>query len=65
MLTDVGGINVEAGFSAEGRHQMVQLGLLNLDFAQNKLTTFARNSAVYDLVEPVLQIHSDGTVRRI
>ena len=35
LLTDVGGMNVEAGFSAEGAHQKVQLGLLSLDFAQS------------------------------
>lgn len=65
LLTDVGGINVEAGFSAEGAHQMVQLGLLPLGFAQNKLTALERNSNVYDLVGPVLEVKSDGTVRRI
>lgn len=65
LLTDIGGISVEAGFSAEGNHQKVLLGLLDLDFAQSKLSAFARNSAVYDLVEPVLEIRSDGSVRRV
>jgi hypothetical protein len=65
LLTDIGGISVDAGFSAEGGHQKVQLGLLDLDFVQNKLSAFARNSAVYDLVEPVLEIRSDGSVHRV
>jgi hypothetical protein len=65
LLTDVGGVNVEAGFSAEGAHQKVQLGLLPLDFAQNRLNALERNSTVYDLVGPVLEVHSDGTVHRI
>ncbi len=65
LLTDVGGMNVEAGFSAEGAHQKVQLGLLPLDLAQDRLNAFIRNSTLYDLVGPVLEIRSDGTVRRI
>lgn len=65
LLTDVGGMNVEAGFSAEGAHQKVQLGLLSLDLAQNRLNALVRTSAVYDLVGPVLEVKSDGTVRRI
>ena len=64
LLTDVGGINVEAGFSAEGAHQNVQLGLLPLDFVEAKLEAFERVSTVYDLVEPVLEIVADGTVNR-
>jgi hypothetical protein len=65
LLTDVGGINVEAGFSAEGAHQKVQLGLLPLDLAQNRMNALVRNSTVYDLVGPVLEIRSDGSVLRV
>jgi hypothetical protein len=65
LLTDIGGINVEAGFSAEGAHQKVQLGLLPPDLAQNRLNALVRTSAVYDLVGPVLQVSSDGTVHRV
>jgi len=65
LLTDVGGINVEAGFSAEGAHQNVQLGLLATDFSQEKLNALDRASSVYSLVEPVLEISSDGMARRI
>ena len=65
LLTDVGGISVEAGFSADGAHQNVQLGLLATDFCQEKLNAFARASSVYSLVEPVLEISSDGMVRRV
>ena len=64
LLTDVGGINVEAGFSAEGDHQNVQLALLASNFAQAKLREIERGSTVYELVEPVLEIAADGTVRR-
>jgi hypothetical protein len=64
LLTDVGGMNVEAGFSAEGAHQKVQLGLLPLDLAQSRLSVLDRNSTVYDLIGPVLEIFSDGSVHR-
>jgi transposase len=53
------------GFSAEGAHQRVQIGLLDLDFSKTKLSTFARDAGIFDLVEPVLEIHADGSVRRV
>ena len=64
LLTDRGGMNVEAGFSAEGSHQKVLLALLESSICQEKVAAFARNSTQYDLVEPVLEIFSNGTVRR-
>jgi len=65
LLTDRGGINVEAGFSADGAHQRVRMGLIDLTLCQAKLAALARGSTVYDLVEPVLEVFSDGSVRRI
>ncbi|MGX9941911.1 hypothetical protein ACTG4Q_05455 [Bradyrhizobium denitrificans] len=62
LLTDIGGISVEAGFSAEGAHQKVQLGLLTPDLVKSKLDALVRTSAVYELVQPVLEIRSDGSV---
>jgi hypothetical protein len=65
LLTDRGGINVEAGFSADGSHQKVLLALLGGPICQQKLAAFARHSTEYELIEPVLEIFSDGTVRRV
>lgn len=65
LLTDRGGMNVEAGFSAEGAHQRVRLSLLDLTLCQQRMACFGRGSTQYDLVEPVLTISSDGIVRRI
>lgn len=65
LLTDIGGVSVEAGFSAEGAHQSVQIGLLASDFTQRQLVVFARASTVYDLAQPVLEISADGTANRI
>jgi hypothetical protein len=65
LLTDRGGMNVEAGFSAEGSHQKVRLSLLDLALCQQEMAHFARGSTRYELVEPVFEISSDGRVRRI
>jgi hypothetical protein len=65
LLTDIGGMSVEAGFSAEGAHQRVQLGLLTSDLVQSKMNALARTSTDYDLVGPVLEIHADGSVQRV
>lgn len=64
LLTDIGGINIEAGFSAEGAHQMVQFGLLTFDIAASRLRDLERNSTVYDPVGPALEVRSDGTIFR-
>jgi len=64
LLTDRGGMNVEAGFSAEGPHQKVFLALLEEQICQMKMAAFARGATQYDLVEPVLEIFSDGVVKR-
>lgn len=64
LLTDVGGMSVDAGFSAEGAHQKVQLGLLTADLVRSKLDALARTSTVYDLVGPVLCIDANGKVTR-
>ena len=65
LLTDRGGMNVEAGFSAEGPHQKVFLALLEGQICREKLAAFARHSTEYELIEPVLEIFSDGAVRRV
>lgn len=65
LLTDIGGINIESGFSAEGAHQNVQLALLPLELAGRRRQALQRPSAVYDSAGPVLEIRSDGSVHRI
>ena len=65
LLTAVGGVNVEAGFSAEGAHQKVLLTLLNPDLCRSKLAMYRRDSTDYKLVEPILEISSNGSVRQV
>lgn len=65
LLTDIGGISVDAGFSAEGPHQKVLLTLIDYELSQEKLAAFRHDSKDYELIRPVLEISSDGKVRRV
>lgn len=65
LLTNLGGISVDAGFSAEGSHQKVLLTLLNPELCREKLAMFRHDSTDYELIEPVLKISSNGEVRRL
>jgi hypothetical protein len=65
LLTNKGGMRVEAGFSAEGSHQTTDMSLLDFDFSQAARHSLSRGANVYDLVEPVLQIAPNGYVEHI
>ena len=65
LLTSKGGIRVDAGFDPVGDHQTTDMALMDFDLSQAKLRALARNSNVYDLVDPVLQISWDGKVQRV
>jgi len=62
LLTDKGGIGVDAGFSAEGAQQTTDMHLMSFQLSQKKLKEFARDATDYELMEPVLQIASNGQV---
>ena len=65
LLTERGGIAVDAGFSAEGNHQTTDMHLMSYDLSQEKLRTFTRGAACYDLVEPVIRVAGGGQVERV
>lgn len=65
LLTDKGGIRVDAGFSAEGDHQTTDISLMNFELSQEKLRALGRDSVVFELVEPVLQIARNGNVEHV
>ena len=65
LLTDRGGMIVDAGFRAVGKHQKVLLTLLDLELCREKLAAFEHDSTEYELIGPILQISSDGRVRRV
>jgi hypothetical protein len=56
LLSDRGGIAIDAGFSAEGNHQRTDMHLMSYDLSQEKLKTFARGATFYDLVEPIIKV---------
>jgi hypothetical protein len=62
LLTEKGGIGIDAGFSAEGDHQTTDMHLMSFELSQEKIRSFARAATDYELVEPVLRIASDGHV---
>jgi hypothetical protein len=64
LLTDRGGIGIDAGFSAEGGHQSTDMHLMSIALSAARLNAFARDATDFELVGPVLEIRSDGTVRR-
>lgn len=62
LLTEKGGIGIDAGFSAEGNHQTTDMHLMSYALTQEKLKSFARDATDYELVEPVLRIAAGGEV---
>lgn len=65
LLTDRGGVGIDAGFSAEGGHQATDMHLMSLALSEARLNAFTRDATEFELVEPVLEIHWDGrTLRR-
>lgn len=65
LLTERGGIGVDAGFSAEGNHQTTDMHLMSYELTLEKLKCFARNASDYELVGPVLGISSGGVVEHV
>jgi hypothetical protein len=61
LLSEKGGIDVDAGFSAEGNHQTTDMHLMGFEFCLEKLAVFARDAEDYELVEPVLLVGADGS----
>lgn len=65
LLTEMGGIAVDAGFSDEGNQQTTDMHLMGYELSQQKLIEFARNATLYELVEPVIRVSSDGKAERL
>lgn len=64
LLTERGGVGIDAGFSAEGGHQTTDMHLMSLALSQARLNAFAKDATDFELVLPVIEIRSDGSVRR-
>lgn len=65
LLTEKGGVRIDAGFEPVGSHQTTDMALMDFDLSQTRLKALARDSNIYDLVDPVLQITSTGEVQHV
>ncbi len=65
LLTEKGGIAVDAGFSAEGKHQTTDMHLMSYELAQEKLRSFAIDANDYELVGPVLRVFANGDTEHV
>jgi len=65
LLTDRGGVGIDAGFSAVGGHQTTDMHLMSVVLSKAKLAAFARDANDFELMEPVLEIRSDGSTRQV
>ena len=65
LLTDLGGVNVEAGFEEQGRHQKVEVKMLDYAYSQGRIKEFdpKSKSPIYTLLGDVLEIDSSGNVK--
>ncbi|TIR49111.1 MAG: hypothetical protein E5X53_26125 [Mesorhizobium sp.] len=65
VLTDKGGIGIDAGLSSEGKHQTTIIHLMSCALAGLRVKALARDATVYELVEPILWIDADGAVSHL
>lgn len=65
VLTDRGGVVVDAGLSAEGKHETTIMYLMSRSLAGQRVQTLAKGATVYELVKPILRIESGGVVTRL
>lgn len=61
VLTELGGMMIGAGLSADGPAESAAFTLLNFDHAQALRGRFADGSTAYDRVGSAVRIHADGT----
>lgn len=64
LLTDRGGIGVDAGFSSEGAHQATDIQLLETPFALATVTELESTTSPYEQVGPTLKINNRGLIER-
>jgi hypothetical protein len=65
VLTDKGGIGIDAGLSAEGNHQTTIMHLMSLSLVVGRFRALGREATVYELVEPILSIDANGKIGRL
>ena len=61
VLTELGGIMIGAGLSADGATETATFTLLDVDHAQRLRSRFADGSKSYARVGSAVRIHDDGS----
>lgn len=62
FLTDCGGLNLGAGFSADGAHQTVTISLLDSLNAEEIRSRFDPSANIYNLADKIIQLNDDGSI---
>jgi hypothetical protein len=62
VLTNKGGVGIDAGLSAEGNHQTTIMHLISGNLVGQRIKALTRGATVYELVEPILCVDASGTV---
>lgn len=65
LLTEKGGISIDAGFDPVGSQETTDFTLMDNDLVLRRLAAISRDANVYELIEPIVAISSDGTVEEI
>ena len=65
FLTEVGGLMIGAGLSAEGPAETATFTLLDVEHAQRLRSRFSATSTVYTRVGSVVRINADGTAELV
>jgi hypothetical protein len=65
LLTDRGGMVVDAGFSAEGDHETTDMHVLGIDLCSHRLAAFTPPADVYQLVGPILSVDANCQVTHV
>lgn len=65
LLTDRGGIKIDAGFEPVGDHQTTDVDLMDFALSQKRLASLDREATVYELIEPVLCVSANGDIEHI
>jgi hypothetical protein len=65
VLTDKGGVGIDAGLSAEGSHQTTIMHLMSCGLVRQRAQALARGANIYELMEPILCVDANGNIDRL
>lgn len=65
LLTDKGGIKIDAGFDPVGDHETTDVDLMDYDHYKKRWAQFDRDAGRFELIGPVLRISADGEMQHV